>query len=810
MSISAALILTVLLMMQPALPGIVSSSSKSQLQGIQDSASTTSSSLQSDLECIQVPAGPVVQDSQAGDGKLPWITRYMQTQWEIVEDGKASYQYNCTSPTNGPAFTSYAIQENRTAYPDMNDTVVSDPSEQPERSGIDSDPIWGKLATPLTPAKKGHYFPLKDYSRMYFDFNAPLFLGQYRIHLEIEQVNDVWSRTLTVALDGNDFFTDTIGPEGFHDEIWTPFMWSGSHTIRVQINYGALVDKAWKLEHFWVYDTGLNPMDVTAEYTYQDYHCKLVYLVEMGPNTIMDLKTENGWDDLPRFCYVYVDGVCFLEGYSPGQYSIDLGDYPDGEVHEITIDIWSCANTEYQKKVTIMLVHHDGAFIEMDYRYDHVPDSAALEYFTAYYRLYSYHRVTVNVDESLPSSVIPDTITDQNFNWDAVKAQHFSKIGQWTEKEGDIDYIWCLNCHYIYGNAGFYGGDMIAVADQSWIDYCNLYGYSISFQRRAVFMHEFGHYIGMPHYTGNVACPNYPCVSSSGVPVEHPTYCVWHWTRGAYYETIWHEPCGPSTSDWVRANPSDGFEAYRTQDASGTMKTPGWYFYCNDIQSSSQWKHGPLFIHTLEYRVELRDIRAFEVYLELFSPGNRMGDLVIILYDQLKQISMVFCLYDSWYNDWSRAYLDYWLAGTGYNQWNEGDHWDYWNATWRFWFDPHTQDSWSLKSLLDSGDAPPHEHTHYTAPSGENLRWIKYIGIQFARASTYNFHDSYVRLHDMRLWYHDDVVRFPLGALSMQLPPDTEALSDTSRDYEQSASTEHMSTVQEVAALVIEKELDGS
>ncbi|MHA1768333.1 MAG: hypothetical protein ACTSV3_00570 [Candidatus Thorarchaeota archaeon] len=552
-----------------------------------------------------------------------------------------------------------------------------------------------------------------------------------------------------------------------------------THTVRIQINWGAYVERAWKLEYFWVYNAADTPLDVKCEYTHQAEHAKLEYLVETGPNTILNLKTENGWDGTTRSCLVYLDSQLVFTGVSPGSYEIDLGDFPDGEVHLITIDIFSCSSTEYAKKVTIMLVHHDGASLEIDYRYDHQPDAQALEYMETFFKTHSYHRVDCVLDQSLSSSVIPDIILP-SFDWSSVKSQYFNHAGQWTDVAGDVDWLWCVSVHYIDGNAGFYCCDMIAIADQSWIDWCDQYGYSISWQRRAVMMHEFGHYLGMPHYSGDTSCPNYPCVFSVGAPVEAPTYCLWHWQRGAYYETIWHEPCA-TTSAWTRVSPTDGFETYRTLDTSGNLYNNNGYLYCSGIPPSSDWKHGPLFIRTLPKSIPLCDLRAFEAILSLSNTQNRMGDLVVILYDENKEMSMVFCLYDSWYSSTSRAYLDYWRVGTTHDQWYEGPHLDSWIADWRFWFDPHPHTAWSLKSELDDGT--PQSHTHFTAPSGERNRLIEYIGLQFARSSTYAFHGSDLRVLNLRLWYHDDAVTNPIVVTSSRPRLETPTGDTTQTSY---------------------------
>jgi hypothetical protein len=701
-----------------------------------------------------------IQDDSRSNQSLPWVTRFMNTDWNIVGSGNSTSQIdNTTGTTPKPSRANSSETGMSNMNTDYNNTDNGFPITlyQIESGGMGtlSDPANSdNSATPLTPAKRGHWFPRQSYARMFFEFDAFGLGGRHRIHLEIEQDQDTYPRTLTVKLDGDILRETIISIYGFHDDIITPIITPAvKHRIEVQINYGSYVDKGWILKHFWVYFDKY-PADVTGQLTHKEGYCNLRYLVEMGPNTILNLKIEHGDETYSRTCEIYVDDNFIHQLYVPATIELDLGDYDDNSVHELRLLIYWQGHVECGKKITILQVHHEGTHVEIDYRHDHIPDSEFIEYVESFYKVYSYHRVDLQLNDSLSSEEVPDTIPEDWEGWGPLWLSRFGNKNKFTEQAGDIDWLWCVFAHYIEGAGGWYSWDTIVVADQSWIDWCFWNLRPISWARRAVLLHEFGHYLGMPHYYAG-DCPCYECCYSSPFNCiwETPTYCVWHWQRGAYYESLWHDPC-LSTNNWYRQSMTSDFEAYRTLQDSGWMYSYNGYFYCSGIGQSSDWKHGPLFVKELPFSIELRRIRALEADLELWYVGSRMGDLIVMLFDENKERSMVFCLYDSWYSSKSRAYLDYWMAGDDHDNWYEGDHYNTWKATWRFWFDPHTHSSWSLKSELDDGT--PQYHTHYTTPYGENTRKIRYIGIQFARVRSYNYHNEYARVLDLRLRYHHD------------------------------------------------------
>ncbi|MCK4567172.1 MAG: hypothetical protein KAU48_07675, partial [Candidatus Thorarchaeota archaeon] len=190
------------------------------------------------------------------------------------------------------------------------------------------------------------------------------------------------------------------------------------------------------------------------------------------------------------------------------------------------------------------------------------------------------------------------------------------------------------------------------------------------------------------------------------------------------------------------------YETYRTRDTTGTMKVGSnvWsneYFYCDDVASTSSWKHGPMYNYALNMPFKLSKLVLFKVDLELISSRGKMGDLIVSLYDDNYDLIQVFCLYDSWYSSTSKAYLEYqyetgdtdrYLAATKYGSWRKD---------WKFWYD--TDDS-SVKSQLGSGTITTHDE--YTVNPN---RVVKYIGIQFARASSYTYHGSNLRVFDIVL-----------------------------------------------------------
>jgi len=463
-------------------------------------------------------------------GPLPWVERYIQTNWEDPKSLKANGDWNQTALLSSESFPSVGVDESSLV---ISQTSLADSSSNGTSAAIPASTILSEprqdsdVATPLTPAKNGHWFPCMSQARMYFDFATPappVYLQLY-IHLQIQRDQDVYSRYLRVSLDGSQFYETIIGSAGFHGDI--PFYsWTGQHTIRLEIYYGGYVQKGWKLLYFWVYGINGMLMDVNGEYTYQSYYCDLKYLAKMGEQTTLNIQVVNAWDTIPRYCVIYVDSVWITTFIVPAAFQIPLGNYADDSIHELMVRIYSCANTEYGKKITQLLVHHIGVKYEMDYQSGHTPDQQFIDYVQAYYKAYCYHRVELYVDQSL---IFDDNITGTQC--DGMYSVNFQHAGQpyWH---------WYLFAHYLEPRLGwgFYSPlyQYICIADQSWLDWCGILR-PIAWARSAVTMHEHGHWLGLSHYPGG-ACPCPTCCYSNAWTsvCSTVTYCVYHWRQSAW------------------------------------------------------------------------------------------------------------------------------------------------------------------------------------------------------------------------------------------------------------------------------------
>jgi len=485
----------------------------------------------------------------------PWVTRFMNISWEKVGlDGKAQPRENITGKilTHTP---SQLVEEER-PYPTENlNYTVADGSYFvvdelcSEDATIRSDPGgYDAEATPLTPAKEGHWFPQMSYSRLYFDFMPEGWYASYKIHLEIEQDQDSFSRYLRVKVDGTTIYTIVIGWQGFHGDIVTPAIYGyWHHSIDLEIHYGGYREKGWKLEYFWVYNLDGAPMDVTGEFTHKASYCNLYYQVEMGANTILHLKTVTAWDPYLRSCYVYVDGVLKLQGYAPGEYEVDLGDYQHASIHEVRIKIWWSHLVQWGKKITIMQVHHDGGWGEVDYFQGHAPLESDLAYLESYYILHGYKHVDFFLSSVISGSDYNNyknldmTYGSSSAGWVYLRNKYFSHSASYPK------YVWILFAHYIHidgqlweGVVGVhYGGSGILIHDQLMNDYSlPPNAPTIAAWRRTVTMHEFGHHIniidyklgGGEEYCSNPYCCMHEAFNVQGYNVnEAPWYCAHHW-----------------------------------------------------------------------------------------------------------------------------------------------------------------------------------------------------------------------------------------------------------------------------------------
>lgn len=506
-----------------------------------------------------IPDGSVLEtfsQTESNDrpqASLPWVSRHMETDWESVgPDGLAIYRLNNTQTE---AFSIKCEEQPESPATDFNQTAMNESiyvfgQSFHEDIAIQSDEgEYDAPATPLTPAKDGHWFPQLQYSRLFFDFVADSWWGvSYKIHLQIARDQDTYSRYLRIKLDGTTFHEVIIGSNGFHGDIWTPVIWyGGEHRITLEINYGGYKDKGWKLRFFWVYNSNGIPLDVTGEYTHQSYHCNLRYQVRLGENSILQIKTVNAGDTILRICYVYVDDILKLRGYAPGEYEVNIGNYGDDTIHELKVDIWSSSLVECGKKITILQVHHKGGYIDVDYMPNNEPSDTELNYIESYYVTHGYHRIDLQkADNPVPHVewfLMGNLANDPGGFWEYYNA--------YSDHKNDPQWEWMIWVHKVKDENGavswlgahITGGESdgccgIVIHDDLlfWGAY-NKYFISWSAARKSCSMHEIGHHyniIDVDSQGKEVYCSNPLCcmaLASMVWAMETPWYCAHHWDQ---------------------------------------------------------------------------------------------------------------------------------------------------------------------------------------------------------------------------------------------------------------------------------------
>lgn len=218
----------------------------------------------------------------------------------------------------------------------------------------------------------------------------------------------------------------------------------------------------------------------------------------------------------------------------------------------------------------------------------------------------------------------------------------------------------------------------------------------------------------------------------------------------APYRNAWYDGCD-STDGWIKYGPGSGFASARELHDSGTLYSTDGYLYADGISTGSSWKWGPLYVKEIPGGTTVKDIEMFEAQFVFYYRYGRMGDVIISLFDEKKEQVISFTAYDSWYSTTTRRYLTYIKSsdeGGGSNEWLEASCSTSWTATFKFWYDPYSA---AVKSQVDDGS--PLTHTHYDGCSFNRDRAVRYIGIQFARASTYAYQGSDLKINYVKLTY---------------------------------------------------------
>ncbi len=410
----------------------------------------------------------------------------------------------------------------------------------------DTSPVTGYPAVPLSPAMEGHWFPKATYSRLYFLVDVPYSqeLPWYSIGARIVADQDTLDRVLTVKADGVVVYSETIrDEEGFDGEVVTTG--SGLKRIELQIDYGAHVDKGWKLLDFYVRKFVNQELPILGEYFPQASTARLTYQVIAGSDTRINVKMESDQDPVPRVLKVYVDGVLNHSGAgSDFAYEWSLGDYPDGSVHEILLELTYGGYAEWGKRLSINRVHRFRGGVEIDYMSGHCPTQEDLDVLEAYYVNMYYDRVEFDLNDSISHEDYFDLSTDGSS-----PSQHYWDISnQYRDHAGDSRWEWVLCCHYITWSGasvtwlGMHWGDLgIFIPDQSLVYLASWpWNPPVSSYRRTIVMHEYGHHVWILDWNPivnptnpEVYCINWGCAMATADfnIVEYPWYCQHHWSQ---------------------------------------------------------------------------------------------------------------------------------------------------------------------------------------------------------------------------------------------------------------------------------------
>ncbi len=271
-------------------------------------------------------------------------------------------------------------------------------------------------ATPLTPAKDGHWFIKTGYSKLTFKFDAQhpgFFGGYYKIHIQLTRDTDIYSRAFKVFLDGTEIYSAVIGSSGFHGDITTPFIWwHGIHTITLQINWCGWQEHQWRMDYFWVYDEYDAPQDITSESFPADITApEFEYRIRCGPDDRLDLTISHGanpgtWG-APFTMYVYLDDQLKQTLFVPNgewSYQLDLGDYAYDSTHTLKLTYSDSVESPGYRRIVVNQPHHEAGWVEVDYFTGHAPSSSDLQYLESYYIVHGYKRADFFLSSQISGS----------------------------------------------------------------------------------------------------------------------------------------------------------------------------------------------------------------------------------------------------------------------------------------------------------------------------------------------------------------------------------------------------------------------
>jgi hypothetical protein len=241
-------------------------------------------------------------------------------------------------------------------------------------------------------------------------------------------------------------------------------------------------------------------------------------------------------------------------------------------------------------------------------------------------------------------------------------------------------------------------------------------------------------YIAIQSYAWSTYSQNHEIIANISVSCVRSEYDVY------FYDC-------QSTAGWTQEpSPTDFVESCIV--ANGTLHSTDGYLYADSIPSGTS-THGPLFVRELPQEVPVAGIRLLESEIEMTYLYGNLGHLFVCLFDDDKDLVVRFCAWDSQLGSSSMRYLRYYNWGAEplpWNEWLESTPSGSWKATFKFWYDSATG---NVMGGVDDGT--PLTTTFYLDGSFDPSISIKYIGIQFARANSYPYHDNLLKLHSIKL-----------------------------------------------------------
>ncbi|MCF2138085.1 MAG: caspase family protein [Candidatus Thorarchaeota archaeon] len=212
----------------------------------------------------------------------------------------------------------------------------------------------------------GIYFPKARYSNIVFEVN---YKGACKIHFDIENVYDNYSRYINVLLDGVRIFHDTIPRlKDFHGNVYIRDVSYSRHTLTFQINYGGYKQFGWLLSNVSVVE---GKMDFLSVYLPQARTSTLSFAIRAGLSTELNIFLESAFStnivdnfqvliDLNR---VFGSGAQTFNDFWTSVKTIGLGNYVWGSEHLMTIRVYDYSTSPPLLKIPLSPSSQKGMYV---------------------------------------------------------------------------------------------------------------------------------------------------------------------------------------------------------------------------------------------------------------------------------------------------------------------------------------------------------------------------------------------------------------------------------------------------------------